>query len=399
MSVPPARVIIGKWPSPPAADTLFAADDADDEALAPERLEIKLVVPQSDSIMAVAWRKTLPWHRVSVLLFDDVDAWVPAAPPSSSYVDAEAPAGVSEGTPQPEPVPPPPSTAPPTTPPSTDPGTEGSSYEDAPDNSRTGRYVQSLVAYAQEAQRRYGVPASVSISQAILESGWGDSSLARLGLAQFGIKCTSYMSQYQQGCWDMDTNEFVNGEMVNQAAGFRTYATVRDSVLDHALFLTENSRYSAAFATTSSADFAGAIAAAGYATDPKYAAKLIEIMGGWDLYRYDINQGSYATFGGWVSVTGDIGAYYYATSAYDRIGIPIGDEGNAASAGVRIWTFDHGTILWSSAHGAHAIYGGIWEQYRASWALRYKLGAPLGDAYTDGSGHLVQEFAGGVLRA
>jgi uncharacterized protein with LGFP repeats len=197
----------------------------------------------------------------------------------------------------------------------------------------------------------------------------------------------------------MDTNEFVGGEMVNTVAGFRTYATVHDSVLDHALFLTENSRYAEAFASASSADFARAIAAAGYATDPRYAAKLLEIMAGWDLYRYDVNQDSYAVFTGWVSVTGGIGEYYYNTGAADLIGAPIGDEGNAASSGVRIWTFDHGAILWSQTYGAHAISGGIWEQYRASWALRAKLGAPKGDAHVDGSGRTVQEFVGGVLYA
>ena len=92
----------------------------------------------------------------------------------------------------------------------------------------------------------YGVPASVTIAQAILESGWGGSELATRANNYFGIKCAAVASPHQIGCIDKATWEHLNGNDVTVTASFRRYASMRDSFLDHGLFLTKP-RYAAAF--------------------------------------------------------------------------------------------------------------------------------------------------------
>jgi flagellum-specific peptidoglycan hydrolase FlgJ len=72
---------------------------------------------------------------------------------------------------------------------------------------------------------------------------------------------------------------------------FRAYNNIYESVEDHGRFLRENARYAAAFNHTNNPDeFARAIHRAGYATDPAYSTKLINIMKKYDLYRFDLNQ-------------------------------------------------------------------------------------------------------------
>lgn len=148
-------------------------------------------------------------------------------------------------------------------------------------------FISRLVKPAQQSQRSTGVPASVTIAQAILESGWGGSGLSTQTNNYFGIKCGSVRSPYQSGCASYHTKEYVNGRWVTEMARFRTYASVSGSVQDHARFLTA-SRYKAAFSTSHPDKFAAAIARAGYATDPSYASQLSDIMRRFNLYRYDV---------------------------------------------------------------------------------------------------------------
>ena len=132
----------------------------------------------------------------------------------------------------------------------------------------------------------YRVPASVTIAQAILESGWGGSELATRANNYFGIKCAAVASPHQIGCIDKATWEHINGNDVTVTASFSRYASMRDSFLDHGLFLTKP-RYAAAFKTATPDEFAHEIWRAGYATDPQYPAKLVRLMDQYELRQYD----------------------------------------------------------------------------------------------------------------
>ena len=141
---------------------------------------------------------------------------------------------------------------------------------------------------AQASQREFKVPASVTLAQAILESGWGKSKLAVQDRNYFGIKCFGGPGGYAAGCRDYPTTECGSGGCGKTTASFRTYRTAADSFADHGAFLVSNSRYRPAFAHTGDPDrFAQEIAKAGYATDPAYPTKLIGLMRTHDLSRYD----------------------------------------------------------------------------------------------------------------
>ncbi len=149
------------------------------------------------------------------------------------------------------------------------------------------QFIEACVAPAQESQRRTRVPASVIIAQAIHESYWGTSNLARNANNFFGIKARN--GEGSAGVYWMDAWEVVNGADVVVPEPFRAYTTPDDSFVDHGLFFIRNSRYRQAFAYADDPRrFAWAIAEAGYATDPSYAPKLIGIMDQYNLYQYDL---------------------------------------------------------------------------------------------------------------
>lgn len=142
-------------------------------------------------------------------------------------------------------------------------------------------FFAMAVGPAQASQKETGVPASVTLAQAILESGWGDS---HMGDAHnyFGIK-----AQPGEPSVTMPTREVQGGKSVHIDAAFRRFASVEECFAAHGRFLRDNSRYATAFQTTDGESFARAIAAAGYATDPKYADLLVQIIRENDLTQYD----------------------------------------------------------------------------------------------------------------
>jgi flagellum-specific peptidoglycan hydrolase FlgJ len=86
----------------------------------------------------------------------------------------------------------------------------------------------------------------------------------------------------------MDTREYLKGQWVTVPAKWRKYADWQACIDDHAAFLLDNPRYSGAFAYTSGTTFAYAISAAGYASDPNYAQKIISIIKTHNLSSLDI---------------------------------------------------------------------------------------------------------------
>jgi flagellum-specific peptidoglycan hydrolase FlgJ len=132
-----------------------------------------------------------------------------------------------------------------------------------------------------------GILPSLTMAQAILESGWGKSSI---GNNIFGIKAGDNWKGLKQF---VGTNEEINGVMQKQQAWFRDYATIDESILDHTKIL-QNSRYSAVKLAKDYKEAAWAVSKAGYATDSTYAPQLIDIIEQNNLSRFDK---SYATGG------------------------------------------------------------------------------------------------------
>jgi hypothetical protein len=143
-------------------------------------------------------------------------------------------------------------------------------------------FIDSISTAAVKSQQETGVPASVTMAQAILESGWGCSGLARNAHNYFGIK-----GDGPAGHVTMRTREVVNGQSVYVDANFRKYNNAAESFVDHGEFLRKNSRYAPCFKTGNPEDFARGLQSAGYATDPHYADALIKIMRQYHLEQYD----------------------------------------------------------------------------------------------------------------
>ncbi|HZE39088.1 MAG TPA: glucosaminidase domain-containing protein, partial [Stackebrandtia sp.] len=141
-------------------------------------------------------------------------------------------------------------------------------------------FIETAGKAAQDSQKRFGVPASVSSAQAIVESGWGKSGLSKEANNYFGIKCSGGdAGPNATSCVNYKTWEVVNGNDTSVRDAFRSYDSASDSFLDHGQFLKDNPRYTEAFKYTDNPDqFAREIQKAGYATDPHYADKLIGMM-------------------------------------------------------------------------------------------------------------------------
>ncbi len=146
---------------------------------------------------------------------------------------------------------------------------------------------------AQAGEKEFGVPASVAMAQAALESSWGESSLTKDGNAFFGIKCGSDKGPIANRCVEKVTQECdANGNCHDEVALFRGYANSTDSFRDHGHFLKNNSRYAAAFNFTKDPDqFIREVHKAGYATDPDYSTKIISMMQKYNLYQYNAGGG------------------------------------------------------------------------------------------------------------
>ncbi|MBR2976517.1 MAG: glucosaminidase domain-containing protein [Alistipes sp.] len=143
-------------------------------------------------------------------------------------------------------------------------------------------YIMKWRHLAIENMEVYGIPASITMGQAILESGFGNGYLARVANNHFCIKCKS--------TWQ--------GEKVyhdDDAAGecFRAYPTVADSFRDHAEFLNNGQRYDFLFSydVTDYKSWAKGLKTAGYATAKDYDARLIRVIEESQLYLLDKKNG------------------------------------------------------------------------------------------------------------
>jgi flagellum-specific peptidoglycan hydrolase FlgJ len=153
-------------------------------------------------------------------------------------------------------------------------------------NTPQEQFISSIAAAAVRSADQTGVPASVTIAQAILESYWGSSRLATDAKNYFGIKAQPRGGT--AGSISLNVWEVIGGRNVVETQAFRAYNTVAESFVDHGLFFVQNARYAGAMGVKDDArKFAVAINREGYATDPAYANKLIGLMDRYNLYRYD----------------------------------------------------------------------------------------------------------------
>ncbi|MDO5499376.1 MAG: peptidoglycan-binding protein [Propionibacteriaceae bacterium] len=157
---------------------------------------------------------------------------------------------------------------------------------DGPPVTEGEQFLATMVPYAQAADEQFGVPASIAMAQAAQETGWGRSAP---GNNYFGVKCHNQpRGPVAYDCQELQTGEWENGRKVEIRDRFRTYDSMRDSVLDYGNFLRTNPRYEPAFGVADDPDaFARGLQTAGYATDPAYAESLIAIMQQQDLYRFN----------------------------------------------------------------------------------------------------------------
>ena len=138
-------------------------------------------------------------------------------------------------------------------------------------------YINQYKDLAIEQMLRYRIPASITLAQGLFESAAGKSDLVRQGNNHFGIKCHNWTGPTQYH------NDDARGEC------FRVYQDARDSYEDHSKFLARQPRYARLF-ELSQHDYKGwarGLKACGYATNPQYASKLIQIIELYKLNQYD----------------------------------------------------------------------------------------------------------------
>ena len=141
-------------------------------------------------------------------------------------------------------------------------------------------FQAKLGQHAEEASRATGIPAQFLLGQAALESGWGKHVMtAPDGTSShnlFGIKATK---GWQGKVVETTTTEYINGVAYRRKEKFRAYDSYADSFKDYARLLQSNPRYKNVLANANDASsFAQGLQRAGYATDPRYAAKLTSII-------------------------------------------------------------------------------------------------------------------------
>ena len=149
-------------------------------------------------------------------------------------------------------------------------------------NKQYENYIKQYRDIAVEEMKKYHIPASITLAQGLLESGAGQSELARKSNNHFGIKCGSD--------WNGRTvrhDDDARGEC------FRAYKHPKQSYEDHSKFLAGRPRYASLFKLkiTDYKGWARGLKKAGYATNPRYADQLIGIIELYDLHKYDTKGG------------------------------------------------------------------------------------------------------------
>ncbi|QHM75918.1 Peptidoglycan hydrolase FlgJ [Mixta theicola] len=151
--------------------------------------------------------------------------------------------------------------------------------ESAPLSGDSGDFIAQLMQPAQQASAQSGIPHQLILAQAALESGWGQRQIltpeGKPSYNLFGIKATG---SWQGKTTEITTTEYENGVAKKVKAAFRVYDSYLDALTDYVSLLSKNPRYAAVKGARSAEEGAHALQAAGYATDPKYAKKLVGMI-------------------------------------------------------------------------------------------------------------------------
>lgn len=144
-------------------------------------------------------------------------------------------------------------------------------------------FIEKIGALAREDMKKSKILASLTIAQAILESGWGRSALAQSpNYNLFGIK-----GDYNGAYCTFLTSEYRNGQWVRENANFRKYPSWAESLADHSALFNRWDRYANLRGNYNYRDVCNKVREDGYATDPSYSSKLINIIEQYNLTRFD----------------------------------------------------------------------------------------------------------------
>lgn len=162
----------------------------------------------------------------------------------------------------------------------------------------TSQFIAAMGPIAQQNYRESGVLASVTLAQAILESGWGKSELAQKGNNLFGMKTNLSGNTWSGSVWDgvscvtIKTGEEYGGKHVTITADFRKYPSVEQSVADHSAYLLNakngsSYRYAGLTSTNSYKKQLTIIKNGGYATSSTYVSQLSSLIERYNLDQFD----------------------------------------------------------------------------------------------------------------
>ena len=160
------------------------------------------------------------------------------------------------------------------------------------DTTEAYNYIEKYKEFAVIEMYRSGVPASITMAQALHETNYGRSKMATIARNHFGIKCKTY--------WEGETyyhtdDDYKNGRLIESC--FRAYNRDFDSYIDHSNFLKLTPHYQNLFklSRTDYKSWAHGLQKSGYATDQRYAQKLIDKIEKYNLSSLDYEEDPYKT--------------------------------------------------------------------------------------------------------
>ncbi|EHL11203.1 glycoside hydrolase family 73 protein [Peptoanaerobacter stomatis] len=145
------------------------------------------------------------------------------------------------------------------------------------------KFIEDVSVYAKQNYQEYGILPSITIAQAILESDFGRSALSKEYNNYFGIKSINKDEKRVT----FSTKEYVNNNQIEIKDAFKVFDSMEDSVKYHGLLIGTAKIYQKVVEAKDYVEAANMLYECGYATDPAYAQKLIEIIEQYKLYEYD----------------------------------------------------------------------------------------------------------------